>query len=726
MIKKILYFIIFILIVSISYLSYFGVSTNKFNTRIENKIKESYPNINVKLEDVKILLDIFKLSINLETKGPIIFVGEEEIKLEEISTTYNIKSIFIKEFAINNLFFNTNRNKVKKIIKLIRTNKDSTQLFILDKIIKDGDIKILAKLNFDDKGKLIQDNYEIISWVDGLSLKLLDRKEVKNLSLKVNYTHNNFRIYNLKSDYLGLKLSSDDININRQNEKFLVKGNLKSHENTIPQEILSIVFKNYNFKDVVLSSENDFSFNVSKKFKISNLKIDSKINLKEVNFNYDNKNIKKYIPNFNKNLKFFNHLINVNYQDKIIIDGSGEFQIGDEKDKVKYNLNFKDEKIDYDVNFDLNEIPIKIDLINFSKKRNIKAKLKIEGKNYNKKIIIKKISLNTNNSNIILDNFEVSKNYRITNFEKVKLDYRDNQNKKNDLLITSFNKNNYLVSGNNFNLSKIIDDVLFSDSDDSLKLFDKKNRIFKIDFKKNNIDEKHYLLNLKGNFQIKNNEVHDMTLDSSFPNKKIVSITMRSKNKKKVTTFYSDLAKPFVKKYKFIKGFEQGKLDFYSVKENKISNSQLKIYDFRLKELPALTKLLSLASLQGIADIMTGEGIRFNEFEMNFNNNNKLMTIDEIYAIGPAISILMNGYVENNKLISLRGTLVPATTLNKVIGSLPLIGNILVGKKTGEGVFGVSFKIKGPPKKLKTTVNPIKTLTPRFITRTIEKVKKQN
>ena len=646
--------------------------------------------------------------------------------MEEISTTYNIKSIFIKEFAINNLFFNTNRNKVKKIIKLIRANKDSTQLFILDKIIKDGDIKILAKLNFDDKGKLIQDNYEIISWVDGLSLKLLDRKEVKNLSLKVNYTHNNFRIYNLKSDYLGLKLSSDDININRQNEKFLVKGNLKSHENTIPQEILSIVFKNYNFKDVVLSSENDFSFNVSKKFKISNLKIDSKINLKEVNFNYDNKNIKKYIPNFNKNLKFFNHLINVNYQDKIIIDGSGEFQIGDEKDKVKYNLNFKDEKIDYDVNFDLNEIPIKIDLINFSKKRNIKAKLKIEGKNYNKKIIIKKISLNTNNSNIILDNFEVSKNYRITNFEKVKLDYRDNQNKKNDLLITSFNKNNYLVSGNNFNLSKIIDDILFSDSDDSLKLFDKKNRIFKIDFKKNNIDEKHYLLNLKGNFQIKNNEVHDMTLDSSFPNKKIVSITMRSKNKKKVTTFYSDLAKPFVKKYKFIKGFEQGKLDFYSVKENKISNSQLKIYDFRLKELPALTKLLSLASLQGIADIMTGEGIRFNEFEMNFNNNNKLMTIDEIYAIGPAISILMNGYVENNKLISLRGTLVPATTLNKVIGSLPLIGNILVGKKTGEGVFGVSFKIKGPPKKLKTTVNPIKTLTPRFITRTIEKVKKQN
>ena len=96
MIKRILYFVIFLLIVSIGYLSYFGISTNKFNSRIENKIKESYPNINVKLQDVKILLDILKLSINLETKNPIIIVGKEEIKLEKISTTYNIKSIFIK------------------------------------------------------------------------------------------------------------------------------------------------------------------------------------------------------------------------------------------------------------------------------------------------------------------------------------------------------------------------------------------------------------------------------------------------------------------------------------------------------------------------------------------------------------------------------------------------------------------------------------------------------
>ena len=165
--------------------------------------------------------------------------------------------------------------------------------------------------------------------------------------------------------------------------------------------------------------------------------------------------------------------------------------------------------------------------------------------------------------------------------------------------------------------------------------------------------------------------------------------------------------------------------DLYLSRRDKVP-SRLSLGFFKLvkNNSSGLTKVLTLASLQGIADILSGEGIRFDEFEMNFRNKKDLITIDEIYAFGPAISVLMNGYIEKNRLISLRGTLVPATTINKFIGSLPVLGDILVGSKTGEGVLGVSFKIKGPPKKLETTVNPVKTLTPRFITRTLEKIRK--
>jgi len=726
MIKRTLYFIIFFLIISLVYLNYFGISTNKFNKKIESTIKEKYPNISIRLKDVRVLFDIIKLSINLETKNPIIIVRKEEIKLNNISTVYKINSIFRNKFAISNLIFESNQNKIKKIIRLFRVYNDSPQLMIIDKIVKDGDIKINAKFNFNEDGKLIEDDYKIISKINKLSLKLFDKSELQNLSFDLVYTHNNLNLRRLSSNYLDVPITSDNILIKKQNENFLINGNLNSLEKTIPKKILSFLIKDYNFEKVVFSSENNFKFSTTKKFKISNLIIDTKINLKEAELNLNNKNIKKYLPSFNEQIKFFDHLINIRYENKLFLDGSGKFQVGDQKENIKYNLDFKNNKINYNLSLNLNKIPIKIDLINFHKNENIKTKLLINGQKNNNRIRFKKILLDNKNSNINLEDFELSENFRILNFKKIELDYVDKNKIRNDLLIKNLRNDNFFISGNNFNLSKIIDDILFNDNDSSLKIFDNKNRNFRVKFKKNTIDGTHYLLNLNGNFQIKNNEVYDMILDSHFSDNKTVVLTIKSKNKKKITTFYSDFAKPFVKKYKFIKGFENGKLDLYSVKENEISNSLLKIYDFRLKELPALTKILTLASLQGIADILSGEGVGFDEFEMKFQNKKNLMDIKEIYAIGPAISILMDGYVLDDELISLRGTLVPATTINKFVASIPILGDILVGKKTGEGVFGVSFKIKGPPKDLKTSVNPIKTLTPRFITRTLEKIKKTN
>ena len=70
--------------------------------------------------------------------------------------------------------------------------------------------------------------------------------------------------------------------------------------------------------------------------------------------------------------------------------------------------------------------------------------------------------------------------------------------------------------------------------------------------------------------------------------------------------------------------------------------------------------------------------------------------------------------------------MVPARTLNTLVSKIPVVGDILIGKKAGEGLFGLSFKIKGLPDDLKTTVNPVKTLTPRFITRALENIKKRN
>ena len=97
---------------------------------------------------------------------------------------------------------------------------------------------------------------------------------------------------------------------------------------------------------------------------------------------------------------------------------------------------------------------------------------------------------------------------------------------------------------------------------------------------------------------IKNNKVHNLSLSSIFEDDGKFKLDVKTlKNKQKITSFYSDNAEPFVKHYKFIKGFKEGKIDFYSVKKNDVSNSTLNIFDFKVKEMPALTKLLSLASI---------------------------------------------------------------------------------------------------------------------------------
>ena len=357
------------------------------------------------------------------------------------------------------------------------------------------------------------------------------------------------------------------------------------------------------------------------------------------------------------------------------------------------------------------------------KKPNVKAHISLKGTHFfDKKTTIQYFSLDENKNKIILEHLVLDKSFRVKSFKKINLDYFDEDLRENKISI--LNKDNaYSLTGAKYNANSLIENLTNEDSSNDIKIL---NLNFDLNVKIDQVylDKEYIVNNLSGNLSFKKNEVSNAELNALFSKNKKFKFTVKTNKFEKVTTLFLGEAEPAVKRYKFIKGFKGGSLDFYSSKKGDKSLSNLKIYNFKLKELPALTKILTLASLQGIADILSGEGITFDEFEMNFDNQNNLMTINEIYAIGPAISILMDGYIEKDKLVSLRGSLVPATTINKAIGNIPILGKILVGSKTGEGVFGVSFKIKGPPKKIETSVNPIKTLTPRFITRTLEKIKK--
>ena len=221
----------------------------------------------------------------------------------------------------------------------------------------------------------------------------------------------------------------------------------------------------------------------------------------------------------------------------------------------------------------------------------------------------------------------------------------------------------------------------------------------------------------KGNFKISSK--------GDFGQNNFLDINLKNdeKNKKKILEIYSDLTEPLLTEYKFFDGLSGGKLLYSSTIEEKSSTSNLKIENFKVQNAPGVVKLLSLADLGGLADLAEGDGISFDVLEIKMSKTGELLRLNEILALGPSISVLMEGY-KDNKITSLRGTLVPAKTLNKMISKIPVIGDIVIPKEVGEGLFGVSFKIKGPPGEIKTTINPIRTITPRFIQKIIDRNKK--
>jgi len=716
--------LISIFLVLIIFLSTVGIKTNKLNNQIQNQLEKVNKDFRIELKDVSIILDPLKFKLNLKTIGTNLKYKNREIQLEKIESNISLKSILSNEFSLKKLIISTKPIKVKNLISLFRILNNDPKLLIAEQFIKSGYLIADINIEFNNEGK-IKDNFYINGYVKNGNVNLLRKAKLSKMNFNFNFNKNEFAINDFSFLLNNKNFLIPQLRSQYLNDKFVVSGKaynkrLILSENDL-KKFIDTQHLNLKLDNVELSSENQFSFDVDKKFKFNNVIVKSNISLD--NLELSNKfALKNFFPQFENKINFKNHKINLEYKkDFLLVEGEGDFLIK-ENDKIKYKILKQKEIVDFSSVLKISNNKIKFDILNYQNEDNSNIKINIIGKkDLKKNFLFKEISLTEKNNNIVIKNLLLNNTNKIQKIDKIDLDYIDKENIKNKILIVEKNKN-YILKGEAFNGNQLIENLLKS-SNKNKNIFSENFKI-DINIKKVNLDKDNILKNLKGFLILKDNKVSEANLDSRFLSKKKIKLTIKTVNGEKITTLFSGEAKPFIDRYKFIKGFDEGSLDFNSTSKGNNTNSIIKIYDFKLKELPALTKVLTLASLQGIADVLSGEGIRFNEFEMNFSNKNQLMSINEIYAIGPAISILMEGYVESDKLVSLRGTLIPATTLNKVIGSIPFLGNILVGKKTGEGVFGVSFKIKGPPEKLETSVNPIKTLTPRFITRTLENIKK--
>jgi len=673
---------------------------------LEQSIKKGYliADLEFNFDELGELKKDYKIN-GLLKDGKISFFKKNEIK--KINFLFNIKG---NSFNLRDISFNTNNINFLSEKLNIKKNKKA---YLLEGTIKNKNSPLSEELLQIIKFKYPQ--FELLNTIfesaNDFSFNINKKLQVENLAINSNII----------------------IDSSQFKKKDLISKNLIKINDLID-------FKDHKIKasyvDKKLKIEGKGQVKLQNKFEFidyelvntgSDINLVSNIQLSELDIK-NQELIKEYLPKTKDILNLKDHKIKLHYKDSnLLIKGLGKISLEKEFNKINYTLSKKDKKYNFETDLEINDTPIKIDFINFEKDKNLNSQLQING-NYTKKfgLNFKKINFFSKNNRIIINDLIIDETNKIVKVDKIDLDYFDNSDKKNKFTINRTKNNNYEVNGPLLNADSLITNLLKSKDDQQLDIF-KENINIKLNFSEVYIDNDSIVKNLNGKLQITDNKIFKANISALFDDNKSFRFTINTKAGEKITTLFSSKAKPLVKRYNFIKGFEDsdgGYLDFYSLKKNGISNSKLIIDNFKVKEIPSLAKLLALASLQGIADLLTGEGIRFSDFEMNFTNKNNVMTIEELYAIGPAVSILIEGYIEEDNLISLRGTLVPATTINRSIASIPLIGDLLIGKKVGEGVFGVSFKVKGPPEKLETTVNPIKTLTPRFITRTLEKIKK--
>ncbi len=154
--------------------------------------------------------------------------------------------------------------------------------------------------------------------------------------------------------------------------------------------------------------------------------------------------------------------------------------------------------------------------------------------------------------------------------------------------------------------------------------------------------------------------------------------------------------------------------------ENTPARLRATVENTRLINAPFFTQILSLASLRGLTDTLSGEGVLFSRIEAPITIGGGRYVIDGGRASGPALGLTVNGWIGiDGKGINLDGVLVPSFGVNSVLGGVPIIGDLIVGRE-GEGIFSITYSVNGSLEKAQVAVNPLSAVTPGILRRIFE------
>ena len=161
-------------------------------------------------------------------------------------------------------------------------------------------------------------------------------------------------------------------------------------------------------------------------------------------------------------------------------------------------------------------------------------------------------------------------------------------------------------------------------------------------------------------------------------------------------------------------------LDGQLARGNTPAQIDIQLNDVRMRDAPLVTQVLSLASLRGLSDTLSGEGVLFTNVRIPVTMLGDRFVIDGAAANGPALGLTLNGWIgRTSDDIRVSGVLVPSFGMNSMLGGVPIIGDLFVGRD-GEGIFSLTYSVRGTLERAQVAINPLSAVTPGILRRIFE------
>ena len=106
------------------------------------------------------------------------------------------------------------------------------------------------------------------------------------------------------------------------------------------------------------------------------------------------------------------------------------------------------------------------------------------------------------------------------------------------------------------------------------------------------------------------------------------------------------------------------------------------------------------------------KGMFFKKLVLPFSIDRRFIRIGNALVKSDEIGATANGLIrKRDKAMDIGGTIVPAYGVNAAIGKVPILGDLLTGGR-GQGVFGMTYAIRGTMQRPKFLINPLSAIAP--------------